>query len=51
MRQAKKILEKFDEVLYGSSPETLVKDAHKKIRELLGSDTARTLFREEGGGP
>ena len=49
MRQAKKIFEKFDEVLYESSPESLVIDAHKKIRELLGSDKARTLFREEGG--
>ena len=27
----------------------MVKDAHKEIRELLGSDKARALFREEDG--
>ena len=35
--QAKRILEKYDEVLYGSSPEELVEETHKAIRGLLAS--------------
>ena len=38
INQAKRILLKYDEVLYGSSPEVLVEATHAKIRELLLSE-------------
>ena len=37
MNQAKRIFEKFDEVLYGPAPEQLIKETHRAIRDLLGS--------------
>ena len=39
--QAKAILKKYDEVLFGPAPEVLVQDTHKAIRTLLLSDEAR----------
>ena len=41
MNQAKRIFEKFDEVLYGSAPEVLVQEAHRSLKTLLQSDEAR----------
>ena len=41
MNQAKRIFEKFDEVLYGPSPEVLVEEAHRSLKILLQSDEAR----------
>ena len=38
MSQAKRIVEKFDEILYGPAPEQLISDTHRNIRSLLGSD-------------
>ena len=38
LNQAKRILEKYDEVLYGASPEVLVVSTHTAIRQLLKSE-------------
>ena len=46
LNQAKRIIEKFDDVLFGVAPEILVQDTHTTIRELLASDAAR-LFLEQ----
>ena len=46
LNQAKRIIEKFDGVLFGVAPEILVQNTHTKIRELLASDAAR-LFLEQ----
>ena len=49
INQAIRIFGKYDDVLYGSSPEVLVKEAHRKISELLCSDKARAFLREVPG--
>ena len=41
MNQAKRIFEKFDEVLYGPSPEVLVEEVHLSLKTILQSDEAR----------
>ena len=38
LNQAKDIVKKFDDVLYGPAPESLIGDTHLAIRELLKSD-------------
>lgn len=43
MNQAKRIIEKFDEILYGPAPELLVNDAHSAIRTLLKSPECRSF--------
>ena len=48
LNQAKRIFEKFDEVLYGPSPESLVLETHEKIRALLASEEGRA-FVSAGG--
>ena len=37
VNQAKRIIEKHDEILYGPTPEKLVKDTHQAIKALLRS--------------
>ena len=49
LEQAKKIIEKFDEVLYGPAPESLVEETHAAIADLLVSDEAKT-FQTSGRG-
>ena len=44
LSQAKKILECYDEILYGPSPEELVESTHEAISKLLGSEEASGLF-------
>ena len=44
LNQAKRILEMYDEVLHGSSPEVLVQETHQKITALLRSEEGRALF-------
>ena len=46
LNQAKRILHKYDEILYGSSPELLVETTHDEIRKLLLSKECRELLRE-----
>ena len=46
LNQSKRILHKYDEILYGSSPELLVETTHDKIRKLLLSKECRELLRE-----
>ena len=48
LNQAKRILLKYDEVLYGASPEVLVEATHTKIRKLLQSDESRKFLGEVG---
>ena len=47
LTQAKRILEKYDDILYGSSPEEKVQTTHKEIRKLLLSSEGRDLLREQ----
>ena len=51
MSQAKKILESYDEILYGPPPEELVETTHKGISDLLKSEDAKTLFMGSDGAP
>ena len=56
INQAKRILEKYDEVLCGSSPEVLVQESHKAIGVLLRSAECHQLFQssgepQDGSGP
>lgn len=44
MNQAKRIVEKFDEILYGSAPEVLVNQTHTTIRALLTSPECRSFI-------
>ena len=37
INQSKRILERFDEVLYGPAPESFIEDTHRVFRELLVS--------------
>ena len=46
MTQAKRIVSKFDEILYGPAPEQLINDTHLKIRTLLGSDEGAKFVKE-----
>ena len=50
MNQAKRIIEKYDEILYGPAPELLVNDAHSAIRTLLKSPECRS-FVDGGTSP
>ena len=50
MNQAKRIIEKYDEILYGPAPELLVNDAHSAIRSLLKSPECRN-FVDGGTSP
>ena len=50
LNQAKRILEKFDDILYGSSPEELVQTTHNDIKKLLLSDEGRAFFRAQEVG-
>lgn len=49
MNQAKRIVSKFDEILYGPAPEQLVKDTHLKIRGLLTSDEGAKFIEKRSG--
>ena len=42
--QAKRIIQKYDDVLFGPAPEVLVQDTHKAIRKLLLSEEARSFL-------
>ena len=44
MNQAKRIFQKFDEVLYGPAPEQLIKETHQAIRSLLCSEDGAKFF-------
>ena len=46
INQAKRILEKYDEVLCGSSPEVLVQESHNAIGDLLKSPNVTSYFRQ-----
>ena len=46
LNQSKRILQKYDEVLYGSSPELLIRPTHKAIKDLLQTEEARRFIRE-----
>ena len=44
LEQAKRIFEKFDEVLYGPAPEKLVEESHAAITDLLMSEDAKAFM-------
>ena len=46
LNQSKRILQKYDEVLYGSSPELLIEPTHTAIRNLLKTEEAYRFVRE-----
>ena len=46
LNQAKRIIEKYDESLYGPAPELLVEKTHDDIRSLLASEEARQFVDE-----
>ena len=48
MNQAKRIFEKFDEVLYGPAPEQLIKETHQAIRGLLHSEDGAKFLAAKG---
>ena len=50
MNQAKRIVEKYDEILYGPAPELLVNETHSAIRTLLKSSECRN-FMDSGTDP
>ena len=45
LNQSKRILQRFDSILHGAKPETLIEDTHRKIREVLLSPEGREFFR------
>ena len=44
INQSKRVMEKFDEILYGQAPESLIEGTHKAIRELLVSSEGRSFL-------
>ena len=46
LNQAKRIIQKFDSILLGAKPETLIENTHKRIREVLLSPEGREFFRD-----
>ena len=44
LNQARRIIEKFDDVLFGPSPEELVETTHNKIKEILSSEECKNFF-------
>lgn len=44
LNQARRIIEKFDDVLFGPSPEELVETTHNKIKEILSSEESKNFF-------
>ena len=50
LNQAKRILEKYDEVLYGASPEVLVESTHTAIRQLLRSEQGLDFMNNQTQG-
>ena len=46
LNQAKRIIEKYDEGLYGPAPEVLVEETHNSIRKLLSTEVARQFVDE-----
>ena len=48
LNQARRIVGKFDEILFGAAPEAMVEESHRKIRYLLCSEEARRVQSDEG---
>ena len=46
VNQAKRIIQKFDAVLHGAKPESLIEVTHKGIKDILLSPEGRDLFRD-----
>ena len=53
LNQAKRIVQMYDNVLHGGTPEVLVQSTHRDIRELLQSDECVEFInsRDEAGEP
>ena len=46
LNQAKRIIEKYDEILYGPAAEMLVKETHQAIKDLLRSAECAALLED-----
>ena len=46
LNQAKRIIEKYDEILYGPAPEMLVKETHQAIKDLLRSPECAAFLKD-----
>ena len=46
LNQAKRIVEKYDKILYGPAPEILVENTHTALRELILSEEAQFFLNE-----
>ena len=50
LNQSRRIVEKFDEILFGSAPEDKVEKSHRDIRTLLWSEMCRSFLSKKGQG-
>ena len=48
LNQARRIFEKFDEILFGAAPEAIVEESHREIKTLLCSEEARRFQADVG---
>ena len=48
LNQSRRIIGKFDEILFGATPEAMVEECHRKIKNLLCSEEARRVQSNEG---
>ena len=48
LNQARRIFEKFDEILFGSAPEAIVEESHRKIKTLLRSEEGQHFQSDDG---
>ena len=46
LNQAKRIFEKYDDILYGPAPEKLVEETHEAVRELLTSPECKVFLSQ-----
>lgn len=47
LNQAKRILQMYDSVLHGDTPEVLVHSTHQEIRDLLQTEECREFFNNQ----
>ena len=47
LNQSRRIVEKFDEILFGPAPEDMVEKSHRDIRTLLCSEVCRSFLSKK----
>ena len=50
LNQSKRIVQKFDDILFGQAPEKLIQGTHMAIRDLLGSEQCRSFLANNSEG-